>query len=166
MLRSLAPALLAGIVCLSASPSAQTGTAAASAPTVPIVPGLITVSAVHEPDKGDYESILRVSDVTNDGVAYTVSGNVDDRRVSVRRRVRAQDWAHARGWRPRYNEDDPEVYPGTTGGTLSGDVLNDLKTKGEATIEASLGDDPLGGILGTLLGGGSTPASTLKRVEP
>jgi len=166
MHRSFTAALFTGLVCLPAFPSAQARGATSSPPAVPIVAGLITVSAVHEPDKGDYETILRVSDVTSDAVAYTVSGNVDDRRVNVRRKVRAQDWAHAREWRPRYNEDDPEIYPGTTGGTLSADVLNDLKTKGQAELEASLADDPLGGLLGGLLGGGRGAAATLRRVEP
>jgi outer membrane protein OmpA-like peptidoglycan-associated protein len=167
MLRLLTAALLAGGVCLPALPSAQRrGAAPPSSPTIPIVAGLITVSAVHEPDKGDYETILRVSDVTPDWVVYTVSGNVDDRRVSIRRKVRTQDWAHAREWRPRYNEEDPEVYPGTTGGTLSADVLNDLKTNGQTTLKASLADDLLGGMLGTFLGGASSAGGTLKRVEP
>ena len=62
--------------------------------------------------------------------------------------------AHAHEWRPRYNEGDPEVYPGTTGGTLSADVLSDLKTKGQTSLRASMGDDdPIGGMLKDLLGG-------------
>lgn len=165
MVRLFTAAWLAGAVCLPALPLPQARAAAPSAPTVPIVAGLITVSAVHEAAKGDYETILKVSDVTSDGVVYTVSGNVDDRRVSIRRKVPARDWAHAREWRPRYNEEDPEVYPGTTGVTLSADVLHDLKTTGQATLKASLDDESLGGMLGALLGGGSTEAGALKRVE-
>ena len=113
MVRFFTAAWLAGAVCLPAIPLAQSRATAASAPTIPIVAGLITVSAVHEPATGDYESILKVSDVTSDGVVYTVSGNVDDRRVSIRRKVPAQDWTHAHEWRPRYNEEDDEIYPGT-----------------------------------------------------
>jgi flagellar motor protein MotB len=124
----------------------------------------MTVSAVHE-QRGDYEAILRVSDVTSDGVTFTVSGNVEDRRVSVRRKVRAQDWAHAREWNPRYNLEDPEVFPGTTGGTMSADVLNDLKTKGQTTLKVSAADS-LAGLLDGLLGGAVSPATSLKRVEP
>jgi hypothetical protein len=44
----------------------------------------MTVSAVHEPDKGDYESILKVDQISTDSVGYTVSANVDDRRYTVR----------------------------------------------------------------------------------
>lgn len=151
------------------------------APQVPLVVGLMTVSAVHEPDEGDYESILKINEITADSVGYTVSGNVDDRRYAVRRKIRTEDFAHAHGWRARYNEDDPEVYPGTTGGTLSIDVLNELKTKGMTSLKATIADDPLGGMLKGLLGGGAgrvgkkTPggesdegnlAGTLSRVEP
>jgi hypothetical protein len=166
MLRHATIALFAGIICLPSSLSAQTRGAQPSSAKVPVVAGLITVSAVHEPDKGDYESILRVADVTEGGVVYTVSGNVEDRRVSIRRKVRKQDWAHAHEWRPRYNEGDPEVYPGTTGGTLSADVLTELKTRGRTSLEASVADDPLGGLLNGLLGSAATAAGTLSRVEP
>jgi flagellar motor protein MotB len=152
-----------------------------SSPRVPLVAGLMTVSAVHEPDKGDYESILKIDDVSAGVVGYTLSANVEDRRVMVRRKVRKEDMAHAHGWRPRYNEGDPEVYPGTTGSTLSADVLNDLKAKGQTSLAASIADDDaVGGLLkdlfggdagglGKALGGGGRPAkaeATLKRVEP
>jgi OmpA-OmpF porin, OOP family len=163
--------------------SSATQGRAAERPAVPnvrLVVGLVTVSAVHEPGKGDYESILKVDEVTTDVVGYTLSGSVDDRRITVRRKVRTQDMAHAHGWRPRYNEGDPEIYPGMTGGTLSADVLNDLKTKGQTSLNASMSDDdPVGGMLKDLLGGdagglskalgGGRPAkpeSILKRVEP
>jgi flagellar motor protein MotB len=143
------------ISCLALVPqlSALQGRETPPAPLVPLVVGLMTVSAVHEPDKGDYESILKVDQISVDSVGYTVSGNVDDRRYTVRRRVRTQDFAHAHGWRPRYNEDDPEVYPGTTGGTLSVDVLNELKTSGQTSLRATMEDDPMGGMLKGLLGG-------------
>jgi outer membrane protein OmpA-like peptidoglycan-associated protein len=150
---------------------------------VPLVVGLLTVSAVHEPDKGDYESILKINEIAADSVAYTVSGNVGDRRFSVGRRVRKQDMAHAHEWHPRYNEGDPEIYQGTTGGTLSADVLSDLKTKGQTSLTGSIADDPVSGMLKGLLGGdagglgkllgGASPAgnagkseAALTRVEP
>jgi outer membrane protein OmpA-like peptidoglycan-associated protein len=138
------------------SPSAAQERAADRPPSVkvPLIVGLVTVSAVHEPDKGDYESILRIDEVSADLVGYTLSGNVEDRRVTVRRKVKREDMAHAHGWRPRYNEGDPEIYPGMTGGTLSADVLNDLKTKGQTSLKASMSDDdPVGGMLKGLLGG-------------
>ena len=165
------------------APSATQGRAAErpAVPNVRLVVGLVTVSAVHEPDKGDYESILKVDEVSADLLSYTLSGNVDDRRVVVRRRVRTQDMAHAHEWRPRYNEGDPEVYPGTTGGTLSADVLSDLKTRGQTLFRASMGDDDaVGGMLKDLLGGdagglgkvlgarggAAKPGGILTRIEP
>jgi outer membrane protein OmpA-like peptidoglycan-associated protein len=144
---------------------------AAAPPVVPLVVGLMTVSAVHEPDEGDYETILKFSEVSAATVGYTVSGNVDDRRYNVPRKVTRQDFAHARQWRPRYNEDDPEVFPGSTGATLSVDVLNELKTKGRASIKGAVTSDPVSGLLGGLLGsmGGAAEAGleagTLTRVE-
>ena len=180
MCRLIIAALIVGAGGLR-SPSAAQGHGAErpASPKVRLVVGLVTVSAVHEPDKGDYESILRVDEVSADLVGYTLSGNVDDRRVTVRRKVRTQDMAHAHEWRPRYNEGDPEVYPGTTGGTLSADVLNELKTRGQTSLKASLADDPVSDMLKDLLGGNAgspgkvlggrgsaKPEGTLSRVEP
>jgi outer membrane protein OmpA-like peptidoglycan-associated protein len=162
----LAPALISGVIGTPSPAAAQIRGAQSPAPNVPLVVDLVTVSAVHEPDKGDYESILKVAEVTDAGIRYTVSGNIDDRRVSVRRKVTRQDWAHAHEWHPRYNEGDPEVYPGTTGGTLSSDVLTDLKTKGQTTLKASVADDPIGGMLAGLLGDHAGATGTLARVEP
>ena len=155
-------------------------TLTSTAPDVPLVAGLLTVSAVHDPDKGDYESILRIDAVSSELVSYVLSSNVEDRRLTIRRGVRVADMAHAHGWRPRYNEGDPEVYPGMTGGTFSSDVLAELKTTGQTSITASMRDDPGGGALGGLLGGNDgglgsllgrafpspAVAGHLQRVEP
>lgn len=161
------------------SPTATQG-AAPAAPRVPLVVGLMTVGAVHEPDKGDYESILRVGEISADGFTYVVSGNVQDRRYSVRRKISRQDFAHAHGWRAYYGEGDPELFPGTTGGTLSVDILTELKTKGQSALKGAIEGDPLGGLLKGVLGGGggglagilgganqdAQLAGTLSRVEP
>ena len=150
-------------------------------PKVPLVAGLITVSAVHEPDKGDYESILKIDEVSAGLVGYTLSGTVEERQLSVRRRVKREDMAHAHGWRPQHNEGDPEIYPGMTGDSLSADVLNELKTRGKTSFTVSMeDDDPVDGMLkdllgadagglGTILGGRGRSAKgegTLMRVEP
>jgi flagellar motor protein MotB len=180
--RFLLAALVVTTGGLRSASAAQEGAADRPASVkVPLIVGLVTVSAVHEPDKGDYESILSIDEVSADLVGYTLSGNVEDRRVTVRRKVKREDMAHAHGWRPRYNEGDPEIYPGMTGGTLSADVLNDLKTKGQTSLKASISDDdPVGGMLKGLLGGdagglgnvlgsrgrSAKPEDILKRVEP
>jgi flagellar motor protein MotB len=138
-----------------------------AAPTIPLVVDLVTASAVHQPQRGDYETILHVDTVSAASIAYTVSGNVKDERVTVRRRVRTEDLAHAHGWNPHYNEDDPETYPGTTGGTLSADVLNELKTGGRTSIAMSTAGESAGGLLGGLLGADDEKTEgTLTRVEP
>jgi flagellar motor protein MotB len=168
----VAPLLIAALMAAAGSRSLTAdqgrGTERPASPKVRLVVGLVSVSAVHEPDTGDYESILRVDEVSAGLVGYTLSGNVDDRRITVRRRVRTEDMAHAHGWRPRYNEGDPETYPGMTGGTVSADVLDDLKTRGQTSLRASFGDDdPVGGMLKSILGGRSAkPEGTLRRVEP
>ena len=142
----------------------------------------MAVGAVHEPGKGDYESILKVAQIAPDGFVYTVSGNVQDRRYSVRRKITSKDFAHAHGWRAHYDEGDPEMYPGTTGGTLSVDILTELKTTGKSALKGSIEGDPLGGMLNGILGGGGGGlagilggpsdnnngqlAGTLTRVEP
>lgn len=147
------------------------------APAVPLVVGLMTVSAVHEPQKGDYESILKVSAVGPTGATFTVSANVEDRRISVRRRVMRQDAESAHAWRPRYHEGDPDTYAGSTGGLgVSAAVLADLKTRKQAAFTAFIEDDPLGDLarglgadLGQLLGHADDSAGakgTLSRVEP
>ena len=137
--------------------------------TIPLVAGLVTVGAVREPDTGDYESILTVDSLSVDAVGYSMSANVGDRRFTVKRSVRTTDMAHAHEWRPRYSEGDPATFPGTTGGTLSADMLNELKSKGATTLKASVVSSPLGGLLAALLGGNAGAADsvegTIRRVD-
>ena len=45
------------------------------------------------------------------------------------------------------------MFAGTTGATLSLDVLTELKTKGRAAIKARVADDPVASLLGGLFGG-------------
>jgi outer membrane protein OmpA-like peptidoglycan-associated protein len=174
-------ALCVVLLCwMSSSAAGQRGAGPAAPPAVPLVVGLMTVSAVHEPDEGDYETIVKFSEVSAAAVGYTVSGNVNDRRFNVRRRMTRDDFTHAHSWRPRYNEGDPEVFAGTTGATLSLDVLTELKTKGRAAIKGTVADDPVASLLGGLLGGAGSDlrkamgggadaameAGALTRVEP
>ncbi len=134
---------------------------------------------MHEPGKGDYESIMKVSAVAAPGATFTVSANVDDRRISVRRMVTRHDAEAAHAWRPRYHEGDPESFPGATGGLgVSASVLADLKSGKPTTFTAFIeeDDDPLAALargLGQDLGqargtsGGHGGAKgTLQRVEP
>jgi flagellar motor protein MotB len=86
---------------------------------VPLVAGLIAVSALHEPGKADYESILKVDDVSAGLACYT----------------------------------------------LSADLLDDLKTRGQTSLAASIADDDLGHVLGAA-GGSARAEASLERVEP
>jgi outer membrane protein OmpA-like peptidoglycan-associated protein len=141
-------AILIGSAVSMAGRSPRAAGASDAALHVPLVAGLTTVSAVHEPGKGDYESIMRVSAVVPAGATFTVSANVDDRRISVRRRVARQDAETAHAWRPRYHEGDPETYGGATGGLgLSASVLAELKTGKATTFTAFIEeDDPLAAL--------------------
>jgi outer membrane protein OmpA-like peptidoglycan-associated protein len=157
MRRVTAASIGALIVLASVAPRLRAVAHIGDGPTassVPLVTGLIAVKAVHEPQKGDYESILKVSAVAPDGVTFTVSANIQDRRISVRRKVKRQDMESAHAWRPRYHEDDPEIYDGTTGGLgVSSAVLNDLKTRRETTISAFIADDAVNDLMKGLFGG-------------
>jgi outer membrane protein OmpA-like peptidoglycan-associated protein len=180
MLRQTGAFCVVLLCWMCSSAVAQRGSGPAAPPPVPLVVGLMTVSAVHEPNEGDYETIVKFNEVSAAAVGYTVSGNVDDRRYSVRRKMTRDDFTHAHTWRPRYNEGDPEVFAGTTGATLSLDVLTELKTKGRAAIKARVADDPVASLLGGLFGGAGSDvrkamggagdaamdAGTLTRVEP
>lgn len=152
--RLILSALMAGVFCWAPSPSGAQARGAQAPPLkVPLAVGLVTVGAVHEPDKGDYESILTINQVSAGSVGYVLSANVDDRRVTVTRVVTREDMAHAHEWRPRYNSGDPQSFPGSTGATLSADVLNELKVKGKTALKASIAADPLGSLLKGILGG-------------
>ena len=82
----LPAALVAGVALLAPSSfAAQARPSPSPAPTVPLVVGLVTVSAVHQPEKGDYETILEVDAVSAQSFGFTVSGNVEDRRMTIKR---------------------------------------------------------------------------------
>ena len=171
--RSIPVALIGAALTIAASlPRAA---APDAPPAVPLVVGLITSSAVHDPGNGDYESIMRVSAVTASDVTFTVSANVEDRRISVRRRESRTDMEASHVWRPRYHEGDPEMYAGSTGLGLSSALLADVKTKPRASLTVFLEDDDpldaltrgLGSALSTALGGGDHVGAkgTVSRVE-
>jgi OOP family OmpA-OmpF porin len=173
-------ALLLVLSVLPCSSNVQAPADRQAPPKIPLVVGLITVSAVHEPGKGDYESILTIDRISPEGVSFSVSANVEDERKDARRRVRRQDMERAHHWHPRYNGDDPEVFPGTTAGTgVSAAVLDELKTKGETAFVAVMADNPVSNLFQNLWGkeaGGLASAvtgpdtadsltGTLRRVE-
>ncbi|MBA3638288.1 MAG: hypothetical protein M3473_01605 [Chloroflexota bacterium] len=109
--RLIVSVLVAGVIWTPSPLTAQARGVTPPAPKVPLVVGLVVVGAVHEPSKGDYESIIKIDTVSAASFGYTVSGDVDGRRFTVNRKVRTEDLAHAHEWRPRYKEGDPAIYP-------------------------------------------------------
>ena len=156
-----------------------------SPPRIPLKPGLTIVTALNEPDKGDYESIKVIVEANSQVVRlkysgeYTAAGSDDSplaavlggrqrqtanrqdaataRRVRATRTVSRQDLESAIDYRWRYGDNAPEAYPGSTAVGVSRRVLNDLKAKGETPLRVPAGgmEDTLGSLLGSLLGGSS-----------
>ncbi len=129
---------IAGVV--SARPGAQ----AAATPKIPLCPGLTIVTAVSQSD-GDYESIKTVQSVTDTDVRLTYSAETmfaDEfsndppklRQTNVTRTVRRSDLRTATLYLQQFSPLLPETAPETTAIGTSAAVLNDLKTKGEATL--------------------------------
>jgi len=144
---------------------------------IPLRPGLTIVTAINEPGRGDYESLKRVTAVSERVVTLSISGEVPEeedplasllgekksrpaekqetRRYRVRRTVRAEDLKNAREYRSYFRENEPDTFPGSTALGVSSLVLGELKTKGQS--ELSVFDrrgvaGALGGLLGGLLG--------------
>lgn len=134
---------------------------------VPLRAGLTVVTAVATPD-GDYESIKRITTVTDDAVTLTQSADVPawvtvskDKAIKVikhivsKRKVLREDMRKSHYYQQVFTESAPEVLPGTTAITTSAAVLEELKQKGEVWM--TYGDpDPLNG----------PPTTLLRRVEP
>ncbi|HEX8028888.1 MAG TPA: OmpA family protein, partial [Vicinamibacterales bacterium] len=145
-------------------------------PRVPLRTGLTIVTALNQPDQGDYESIKRFIDVNDKSARLRYSAEVQDsgnddnpfaailgggrqskpaakstpgktRTVNAIRTISRADLENATDYRWTYNEQQPESFPGSTAVGVSRKVLNALKTKGEAALRV-----PEGGIAGALGG--------------
>ena len=172
-----AGSVLAVTVLFGGTIDLQAQSAASAAQRVPLRTGLTIVTALNEPDKGDYESIKQIIDVNDKSVRLRYSAEVrasasDDnpmaalfggkpatkkadgsevRRVVATRTVAREDLQNAVDYRWLYGDNAPESYPGSTAVGVSRKVLNDLKTKGETALRVP-GND-IAGALGNLLGG-------------
>ena len=146
---------------------------------MPLRTGLTIVTALNEPDKGDYESIKRFVDVNDKTARLRYSAEVQDsgddnpfaailgggrqpkpdtnstakktRTVNTMRTVNRVDLESATDYRWNYNEQQPETFPGSTAVGVSRKVLTALKTKGEADLRVPEGG--IAGALGNLLSG-------------
>lgn len=146
---------------------------------VPLRAGLTIVTALNQPDRGDYESIKRFTDVNDKVARLRYSAEVQDsqddnpmaailgggrqskpaakpnagqtRTVITMRSVSRADLENATDYRWLFNENMPESFPGSTAVGVSRKVLTSLKTKGEATLRVP--QRGIAGALGSLLGG-------------
>ncbi len=163
---------------LSALAPVGAQTQAPSAPRVPLRNGLTIVTALNQPERGDYESIKRVIDVNDKTVRLKYSAEVQDaddenpfaailgggrskpsakpnangtRTINTTRTVTRADLENASDYRWLYNENMPESFPNSTAVGVSRKVLNALKTKGEAELRVP--ETGIAGALGNLLSG-------------
>lgn len=112
--------------------------------TIPLCAGLKIVTAINQED-GDYESIKTIESVMNDAVRLKYSsermkidwlsnGEPEFQRLLLYRTIRKEDLKSANLYLQQFYEKLPESVPETTAIGVSSDVLNQLKTKGEAEI--------------------------------
>lgn len=152
---ALLVALLAGVAVAAQAPLKT---------AVPLRPGLTIVTAVAD-ERGDYESIKRITAVTDKGVSlsYTADAPADDdespgpakaREVRAKRTVLRADLQNAHEYIQEFGHSQPEVMAGATALGVSTAVLTELKTKGETklTVMAEGIERAIGGLIGGLLG--------------
>ncbi|MEO8002463.1 MAG: OmpA family protein [Arenimonas sp.] len=116
--------------------SAALQVSAAEPVRIPLVKGLVTVTAVQLP-RGDEEQVSTLNDVTPEFVEYGVEFRsflngklVSDKRV---RRVKRQDLASANKINSVFQEGDPAMFPGSTMG-LSTASFEQLKSTGKTAL--------------------------------
>ena len=142
---------LAAVLAFAAAPPEQ------ATSKVPLREGLTVVTAIHEPGKGDFESIKQVDALTDERVHLVYHS--EPRRgakVNSARGVLREDLKSARKYRNFFNGSEDKTYPGWTALGPSRAVLNDLVRTGEAQFTFQV----RGGSERDALSG------TLKRVGP
>jgi len=142
---------------------------------IPMKKDLTLTSSVSMPRIGDYETIVRVANVSAQGInlEYTYMGpsvkNGESGKpatgptisnVVTSRLVRAEDLANAHEAHEYYAGGDPNVFPGTTSVVLSKEVFRELKTAGETSFSyrafhAPTAQDMVAGLLDKLKGDGA-----------
>ena len=130
---------------------AHTAHAQAPHPTVPLVEGLAVVASVREP-AGDYESVRRVTSISSDRVAFTITADIpgepgeEPTQIQASRTVLLGDLKTARKLKPRISSgwNAEEIYPGTTTSQLSTAGLTELRATGHTSL--TFIEDGTGGI--------------------
>jgi OmpA-OmpF porin, OOP family len=117
------------------------------------VKGLTVIGAASE-RQGDYEASTAVDSIEPDGRLHlSTSADVPDssggppQAVNVTRSVTASDLRNGRTYKYMYYTGGEEEYPGTTAMGTSAAVLQDLRSRGEASITL---DGDAGGIAGMM----------------
>src|SRR5580765_7276019 len=121
--------------------------------TIPLVKGLTVIGAASE-RQGDYEASTAVDSIEPDGSLHlSTSADVPDpsggrpHTVNVTRSVRASDLQNGRTYKYMFYTAAEEEYPGT-----SAAVLQDLRSRGEASVKLDGEAGGIAGMMSTLLG--------------
>lgn len=191
--QKLMPKLTAATLFLAALVPVAAQTQGQPSPRVPLRTGLTIVTALNQPDRGDYESIKRFIDVNEKTARLRYSAEVQDsgddnpfaailgggrktqpsatpngaqtRTVNTMRTVNRTDLENATDYRWLFGETMPESFPGSTAVGVSRQVLTALKTKGETDLRVPEGG--IAGALGSLLSGilGSSDADSAAMMQ-
>ena len=156
--------------------------ASSPAPRVPLKEGLTIVTALNQPDYGDYESLKTLVKTSDKLVRLRYAAEIPDpdggtskgRQLHTFRTVERADLESATEYRLTFSDTHPESFPGSTAVGVSRRVLTDLKSKGSSLLSVPIGglEGGLASLLGSVLGGGAKDLGietmrqgTLKRVE-
>ena len=170
------------LTTLSLALAAQSGEPM-KGPLVPLRAGLTIVTALNQPEHGDYESLKVIVQADGKQVRLKFSADIPDvapaddplaalfgggkpqaakpaaggktRQVHATRVIARADLETATEYRLLFSERLPESYPGSTAVGVSRRVLMDLKTKGESPLSVPPGglSGGVAGLVGALLGG-------------
>ena len=147
--------------CLAAAaPAAGTASAQGSAPSVPLARSLTLVQTLREGGT-DRESVVRLADVSPDGVRYAWSylevHSAGDSAVGKHERfVRRADLDTAPRLHQVYQRGQPLEHPGYTAFTISRAVFDRLGTGGSSPFSLlGFGESSVGALAVLGLGGGS-----------
>lgn len=154
--------VLAALAVLSPRP------AMAEAPYIPLEPGLVVTTAVHDVTE-DYEVFRSVQAMDADKVTLSLhkvapKPGGDIQTVTVIRVVRREDIQKANRLVAYFHTEDPEMFPGSTAMQASVDLLAKLKSGAETPFIFGMISDA--DLLGFRLGARKYFRGKLKRVEP
>lgn len=145
-------------VATSVAAPAPSAGAEATVPRIPVVRGLVLVSALRSTE-GDRENVVTMEDSDAAGVTYTWqafhrASSGERTEASFRRFVRAADLANATRLNTVFWSEDRTDYPGYTAFSISSAVYERLRATGEAPFVVTdlEGADPFGGSMGGIGG--------------